>query len=72
MNFDSEEIIVRILKYLVIIIIITITIIIIPVQQDRVKEGIFIGLISASICAIYDNFIPSIPNDIKKKINLIK
>jgi hypothetical protein len=72
MNFDSEEIITRILKYLIIIIIITLSIIFIPKQDNRLYEGMFIGLISATIYAIYDNFIPAIPNDIKKKLNLIK
>tara|TARA_B100001142_G_scaffold320041_1_gene364399 strand:- start:1161 stop:1379 length:219 start_codon:yes stop_codon:yes gene_type:complete len=72
MNFDTDEIIIRIIKYLIIIIIITLIVIFIPKQDDRIREGIFLGLISASIYALYDNFIPAIPNDIKKKLNLIK
>jgi len=72
MNFDTQEIIIRIIKYLIIIIIITLVIIIIPKQEDKIKEGLFLGLICATIYAIYDNFIPVIPIDIKKKINLIK
>tara|TARA_B110001450_G_scaffold74437_1_gene70925 strand:- start:129 stop:347 length:219 start_codon:yes stop_codon:yes gene_type:complete len=72
MNFDSEEIIIRIIKYLIILIIITLTVVFMPKQDDKIKEGIFLGLISASIYALYDNYIPAIPNDIKKKLNLIK
>jgi len=78
MNFDIEEILVRIIKYILIIVIITIAINIFYIydikyiENNNIKFGIFIGLISACIYAIYDYFIPAIPVDIKKKINLIK
>lgn len=71
MLIDYKELLQRIIKYLILILIIVIVIFIIPFKEkEKIKYGIFIGLIASTICCLYDYFIPSISQDIKKAIRL--
>ena len=71
MFIDYKELLTRIIKYIILILTITIAIYIIPIKDtDKLKYGIFIGIIAATICSLYDYFIPSVSNDIKKAIKL--
>ncbi len=71
MNIDFEEILCRIIKYILIIIIITIIIYITPDINNKIKYGVFIGIVAATIYALYDYFIPAIPQNIKNKLKFI-
>jgi hypothetical protein len=58
MKLDYNEIYIRLIKYLFIIFIISLIILIIPDNIDLYKRAIFIGLVTATIFAIFDYFIP--------------
>ena len=71
MNIDNREFGIRLIKYLIIIFIISIINIVIPNTIDNLNRGIFLGIVASTIIAIYDFFLPSIPSNIKYKLNLI-
>jgi len=51
MFIDYKELLTRIIKYIILILTITIAIYIIPIKDtDKLKYGIFIGIIAATIC----------------------
>lgn len=71
MNIDNKEFSIRLIKYLIIIIIVSIINIILPNTINNLNKGIFLGITATTIVALYDFFIPSIPSNIKYKLNLI-
>lgn len=71
MNIDNKEFSIRLIKYLIIIIVVSTINITIPNTINNLNKGIFLGIVATTIVAIYDFLIPSIPSNIKYKLNLI-
>jgi|TARA_Y100000389_G_scaffold204175_1_gene255373 hypothetical protein len=58
MEINYNEIYIRLIKYLIILLIISIAIILLPLNIDLYKKAIFVGLIAATLSAIFDYLIP--------------
>jgi hypothetical protein len=69
MKIDYEELILRIVKNLIIIIIITLVVYLVPDNIEKIKRGVFIGLIVVLIIVMFDTIAPSLPQNIKNYIN---
>jgi hypothetical protein len=69
MKIDYEELILRIVKNLIIVIIITLVVYLVPDDIEKIKKGVFIGLIVVLIIVMFDTIAPSLPQNIKNYIN---
>lgn len=69
MIIDYEELILRIVKNLIIVIIITLVVYLVPDDIEKIKKGVFIGLIVVLIIVMFDTIAPSLPQNIKNYIN---
>ena len=69
MKIDYEELILRIVKNLIIVIIITLVVYLVPDDIEKIKKGVFIGLMVVLIIVMFDTIAPSLPQNIKNYIN---
>jgi hypothetical protein len=59
----------RIVKNLIIVTIITLIVYLVPDDIEKIKKGVFIGLIVVLIIVMFDTIAPSLPQNIKNYIN---